>query len=110
MEHQDWKPVILRKKIYKPPPQKPPKNTKFHEIDGDNPKAPPTLDHSVKIRIQQARVAKKLTQKQLAQKLNLPVNTINDYESGKAVPNRQILSKIGRALGINLNKQQTKTN
>jgi ribosome-binding protein aMBF1 (putative translation factor) len=36
--------------------------------------------------------------------VNLPVQTVSDYESGKAIPNRQILSKFSRILGINLNK------
>lgn len=106
MEHQDWKPVILRKNNTKPPPPKAQSNAKFKKIDSDDPKPPQTLNHSVKIRIQQGRVAKKLTQKQLAQKLNLPVQIIAEYESGKAIPNRQILSKIGRVIGINLNKMK----
>ena len=104
MEHQDWKQIVFKKKKYKVPPPKPPKNSTFKKIDGDDPNPPQSLNHSIKLRIQQARVEKKLTQKQLAQKINLSVHTINEYESGIAIPNRQILSKIGRALGINLNK------
>lgn len=106
MEHQDWKTVILRKKNTKPPPPKAPRNAKFKKMDSDDPEPPQTLNHSVKICIQQGRVANKLTQKQLAHKLNLPVQTIAEYESGKAIPNRQILSKIGRVIGINLNKMK----
>ena len=106
MEHQDWKPVILRKKNTKAPPPKAPRNAKFKKMDSDDPDPPQTLNHSIKTCIQQGRVAKKMTQKQLAQELNLPVQTIAAYESGKAIHNKQILSKIGRVIGINLNKMK----
>ncbi|XP_068695025.1 endothelial differentiation-related factor 1-like isoform X1 [Montipora capricornis] len=52
--------------------------------------------------IQQGRVEKKLTQKDLSAKINEKPQVIMDYESGKAIPNNQILSKIERALGIKL--------
>ena len=42
--------------------------------------------------------------------VNLPVQTVSDYESGKAIPNIQILSKFSRILGINLNKIKPKGN
>lgn len=45
---------------------------------------------------------KKLTQKDLSAKINEKPQVIMDYESGKAIPNNQILSKIERALGIKL--------
>lgn len=54
---------------------------------------------SVAKKIAQARCEKKLTQKELAFKLSLPLKTINDYESSKAVPNDMILSKIEKILG-----------
>ena len=50
--------------------------------------------------IQKARLAKKMTQKQLAQKLNIDQNTVAQYENGKIVPNKQILNKIARELNI----------
>lgn len=108
MEYQDWKPVILKKKkkinqVHKAMSQRQPNNSKFKQLDGDDPVPPREIDHNIKIRIQQARVKKKLTQKQLAQKLNMTVNIINEYESGKAIPNRQVLSKMGRVLGVKLN-------
>ncbi|CAN1335215.1 Multiprotein-bridging factor 1b [Linum perenne] len=42
--------------------------------------------------IMQGRMDKKLTQSQLAQ----------EYESGKAIPNQQIIGKLERALGVKL--------
>ncbi|KAH6560495.1 hypothetical protein BASA61_010248 [Batrachochytrium salamandrivorans] len=53
--------------------------------------------------IQSGRLAKCLTQKDLATKINEKPSVVNDYESGKAPnPNQQILAKMERALGIKL--------
>ena len=43
-----------------------------------------------------------LTQKQLAAMISLPAAVINQYESGQAIPNGEVLSKIERALGVRL--------
>lgn len=60
------------------------------------------LDMNVGKAIQQARQEKKLTQKDLATKINEKPNVINDYEAGRAVPNQQLLGKLERALGVRL--------
>ncbi|XP_075513949.1 multiprotein-bridging factor 1a-like [Primulina tabacum] len=52
--------------------------------------------------IMQARIDKKLTQSQLAQLINEKPQVIQEYESGKAIPNQQIISKLERALGAKL--------
>ena len=52
--------------------------------------------------IQQARNELKLTQKDLAQRMNEKPQTINEYESGKAIPNPALLSKMERILGVRL--------
>ena len=46
------------------------------------------------------RLAKGFTQKELAQKINVRPVIINDYETGKAIPNSAILNKIKRILNI----------
>lgn len=50
----------------------------------------------------QARMEKKLTQAQLGQMINEKPQVIQEYESGKAIPNQQIISKLERALGVKL--------
>lgn len=60
------------------------------------------LDASVGKVISQARQEKKLTQKDLATKINEKPQVINDYEAGRAVPNQQLLGKLERALGVKL--------
>jgi putative transcription factor len=52
--------------------------------------------------LQQARLAQKLSQKALATKINEKPTVISQYESGKAIPNPQIVQKLSRALGCQL--------
>ena len=58
-----------------------------------------TVSKDLRLAITQARNAKGLTQKQLATQLNMQPQVINEYESGKAIPNNQVIAKIERALG-----------
>lgn len=60
------------------------------------------VDKSLSKAIQQARMAKKMTQKDLATKINEKPQVIGEYENGKAIPNGQIIVKIERALGCKL--------
>ena len=61
-----------------------------------------TVSKDLRIAITQARNAKGLTQKQLATQLNMQPQIINEYESGKAIPNNGIIAKIEKALGAKL--------
>jgi len=73
------------------------------KIDRENEVAPPPkVDISVGRAIQRARQDSSLTQKELAQRINEKPQVVNEYESGKAVPNQQILSKLERVLGVKL--------
>jgi len=56
--------------------------------------------------IMQGRMAKEMTQKDLATKINEKPQVINDYEAGRAIPNNQILSKVERVIGIRLRGNQ----
>ncbi len=44
--------------------------------------------------IQKARAAKGMNQKDLATKINEKSTVITDYESGRAIPNQQVLGKL----------------
>ena len=59
------------------------------------------VDKSLSKAIQQARMAKKMTQKDLATAINEKPQVIGEYENGKAIPNGQIIAKIERKLGVN---------
>ena len=52
--------------------------------------------------IQKGRMDKKMSQKDLATKINEKPSVINDYEAGRAIPNNQIMGKIERAIGLKL--------
>lgn len=60
------------------------------------------VDKSLSKAIMQARMAKKMTQKELATAINEKPQVVGEYESGKAVPNPQIISKLERKLGCKL--------
>jgi putative transcription factor len=64
----------------------------------------PSVSLEFKVALQQARQSKGWTQKDLAQRANEKPSVINDYESGRAVPNPQVVSKLQRVLGVSLPK------
>jgi putative transcription factor len=103
MKNQDLKQIFLVKKIknvvYGPNPAG---TATLRQLDSDDPNAPPIIEHNIKIKIQKGRVAKNLSQKQLAMMINVHTSTISSYESGKALPSKVILQKIKKVLGIKL--------
>ncbi|GMM42763.1 hypothetical protein FOG50_03084 [Hanseniaspora uvarum] len=60
------------------------------------------LDPAIPLAMQKARQEKGLSQKELANKANEKPNVVNEYETGKAIPNQQTLSKFERVLGVKL--------
>ena len=85
MEHQDWKDIVFKKtqNIQKP-----------HN--------PEEIKKETSMAIQKARQVKKITQKDLALLLNLSPKIINDYESGKAIPDCKIIRKMEKVLCVKL--------
>lgn len=61
-----------------------------------------TVPKTLSKAIQQARMAKKMTQKDLATAINEKPQVIGEYENGKAIPNGQIIVKMERKLGCKL--------
>ena len=119
--HQDWKPVVFRKKIDNKKSSKNTKvvarsNVKNHTglnknttvKDDDEIKKIKTVGLETGKQIQQARLAKKIKQKELAQRLNVQVSIIQQYENGKAKYNGAMLTRIGKVLGVRLTGKKRK--
>jgi ribosome-binding protein aMBF1 (putative translation factor) len=118
MDHQDWKPVVFNKK---PDTKKKTasnsvpvthlnSNNKYEgsgkkivDDDGDVTK-PATVGTAIGRQIAQARALKKISQKDLANQMNLPVQTIQTNENGKAVRNNALLARFEKVLGVKLNR------
>lgn len=62
------------------------------------------VSHSLRTQIQQSRMALNMTQKELAQKINVTASVIQSYENGKAIPDNQVLQKLRRVLKVKLVK------
>ena len=114
--HQDWTPVILTKR----PERSVSNNTLRSGNFATRTKQNPMAQHLTKIEgetetfkikkvsssigkeIQKGRLAKKLSQKQLAQAINVTPKVISDFESGKAVKNEAVKRKIANYLKISI--------
>ena len=93
----EWDPVVLKKP--KPPPISIPSKPAV-EIQEIGKVQTATLE--LRKQIQGARIAKNMSQAQLAQHINEKPNVIQGYESGKAIPTNQILQKLRKVLGVKL--------
>lgn len=121
--HQDWKPVVVQKKYSVTDAQregkkvdtvmKPTTNQKagkslerdlYVSATEEAPalKALPKLSQEDRQSMIQARVAKKLSQVDLARQVNVPVQLIQNMENGKIIENKQIVQLVNRALGLKL--------
>jgi putative transcription factor len=75
---------------------------KLEEEDADFRQA--TLSVEFKVALMKARQAKGWTQAEVAQKMNAKASVVTDYESGKVVPNPQVIQQLQRVLGCQLPK------
>ena len=97
---QDWEPVVLKKEkkeiVITPKPDKDKVTIKE-----------PSLDFQKAL--QQARMTNKMSQKDLALKLGMNLNTMVNYEKGKEVPTNLIISKLEKILNTKLPRIQIRT-
>ena len=100
MQFQDWETVILKKND-KPMPEKEIKPFQDKVILKE-----PSLDFQKAL--QQARMANKMSQKDLALKLGMNLNTMVNYEKGKEIPTNLIISKLEKILNTKLPRIQKK--
>ncbi|BCV07171.1 MAG: hypothetical protein Ct9H90mV1_1430 [Prasinovirus sp.] len=120
MFHQDWEEVTIHGKSFKKEKEK----EKYVKFMGQEIKLPKRSQYSGKtpeqkldetmlgthkkvgketgLTIQRARVAKKYTQKELANLINVSADIISSYESGKAIPDHKIMQKLRRVLCVKL--------
>jgi putative transcription factor len=99
--HQDWEPVVLRKKPAPTQFTQSPGPTKEQKLDrAEEPSSHKKVTGSMAQAIMKGRMAKNLTQSQLAIQINQKPNVIQDYEKGKAIPNPKILQDLRRVLGV----------
>jgi ribosome-binding protein aMBF1 (putative translation factor) len=101
MTEQDWKVLVLRKDAPKP------KQVHYKKTEGDvvaGEKPFKKIGTDFKISLLKARQDKKLSQKELANELCIKEAVIRDYESGKAIPNGNLINRLNLLLGIKLPK------
>jgi putative transcription factor len=122
---QDWQPVVFQKSLkeLKKNPYAERESHKRHGVtnstqcstvtgkkiveDGETFHVP-LVGVSFGVELQKARTAKKMTQKDLASKLNERPDMIQSYENGKAQPNASFVSKINKVLGSTLKLNKVK--
>ena len=110
MDHQDWNPIIFHKRVDKGASSSTREGNLQNKIEKstgaeeDTVKLP-SVSLNVRQKLSAARCAKNLSQQQLAEKMNVPKSVINDYESGKVVPNNNFLARVGTFLGVKLVNQ-----
>ena len=97
MSHQDWETVVLTKPIKVETKSTPPPVVN----DGDI-VVHAKIDIELKNAIQKARMIQKMSQKDLALKMAIPVSTIIGYENGKEIPNNAFIAKLEKILNTKL--------
>ena len=113
MSHQDWTPVIFNKpkSVLKKEQISDKQNNlkpqvivtqRDRNLDSSEVDAPPKINMELKKAIQQARQAKKLTQKDLAQLVGMHQSEITNYENGKAIPNNLFIARLEKSLNCKL--------
>ena len=110
MEHQNWETFIIHCKDKKKkgnvnetkPEKQLTKSQKIEKMEKEDNLKHKKIDKELSKKIQQSRLSKGWTQKQLAQKINVNQNIINDIESGKAIYNGQHIGKLKRLLNIKI--------
>jgi len=106
MSYQDWTPVIIHGKAAPSNQKSPPPHrevTKEQKLDREELGTHKKVSLSMAKMIQQGRLAKGFkTQKDLAIAVGVNVSVINSYESGRAIPDPNVLQKLRRVLGVKL--------
>ena len=102
MEHQDWDTVYVKPKKSHVDDKKnqyvKSKEQKMNEKEEEGKLSHKKMDSEFGKTLQKYRLSQNMTQKDIAQKLNIPVKDINEIESGKMKHNGQLMGKIKRLM------------
>lgn len=98
MSHQDWDPIVIKKK----PVKKATTSPSIKPVDKDEGEIPKLklIDREFSQQVIKGRLEKNMNRKQLATALSLPEATIADIENGTAYHNGAIVGKIKTFLNI----------
>ena len=104
MEHQDWDTIYVKPKKTnnqdggKSKQYVKSKEQKMSESEEEGKLTHKKMDLEFGKTLQKYRLSQNMTQKDIAQKLNIPVKDINEIESGKMKHNGQLMGKIKRLM------------
>ena len=105
MEHQDWVVKTVKIKNNQGPHTSSQakqyvksKEQKMIEAEEEGKLIHKKMDLEFGKTLQKYRLSQNMTQKDIAQKLNIPVKDINEIESGKMKHNGQLMGKIKRLM------------
>lgn len=104
MEHQDWNTIYVKPKKTnnqeggKPNQYVKSKEQKMNDAEEEGKLSHKKMDLEFGKTLQKYRLSQNMTQKDIAQKLNIPVKDINEIESGKMKHNGQLMGKIKRLM------------
>jgi len=114
MDHQDWREVVLRGKRSKEQNirdgnytvgKKRQENRHIQKLEQESESFEhQKVSYNLAQAIQQGRCDKGWSRQELAQRLNVKVSVVADYETRKAIPNNLLLQKLSRLLGVTLKK------
>jgi DNA-binding XRE family transcriptional regulator len=62
------------------------------------------IPRNISVQLVAGRVAKKMSQKDVANQMNIPIKTIQDIENGRYKNDMQLAQRIARKLGTTLTK------
>lgn len=68
----------------------------------------PRVDVSIANRLKTLRSQKEMSQKDLAQRANVKIDVIRDYENGKAIPDNKLIKKFEQILGGTIKEKPAK--
>ena len=104
MEHQDWDTFYItpkKKNTQEGNKQKQhvkSKEQKMNEKEEEGKLSHKKMDAEFGKSLQKYRLSQNMTQKDIAQKLNIPVKDINEIESGKMKHNGALMGRIKRLI------------